>query len=358
MTPEEADARRQRFEALSGPDGPLSSRSPRASVSNREFYTEGGRPTDEREQLHDRLLADFEAEATAVPQNRQVVIITGPPGAGKSGVRNDILKDTGTAPEQWRHIDSDAFRDRLSGAMQEDGTLGQLVPPEAVELQPTQRELSSQLFVESAKLATAAQKKAIDRGDNLIIEGVYSDPKRLESLVKSLEKKGYDVHLATVDVSHDDCLERTQDRYRQAAIESAASGVEGQEALGGRFVSAASLEGHFDEAGNSKATQAAQQVAAQRPGVQSLRQYTVPAADQPAQLWSVAQRQGGLEPVDAQTYQAARAAGMMEALPSAQGAAEQGAPGQASGKGTSLGRGERPEHRQRQQGGPNQTLHR
>lgn len=359
MTPDEADARRARFEGLSTAGGPLSSRSPQASVSNPQWYGPDGRATPERQEFHQRLLADFEAEAPEVPQDRQAVVITGPPGAGKSNVRDDILKDSGTTPQQWRHIDPDAFRDRLSTAMQQDGTLDQLVPPEAAELQPTQRELSSQLFVESAKLATAAQNQAVARGDNLMVEGVYSDPKRLDGLVKSLEKKGYDVQLANVDVSHDDSIERTQDRYRQNAIQAAESGVQGQEALGGRVVPAESLQAHFDEAGNSRATAATQQVAAQRPSVQSVRQYNVSAANQPSRLASVAQRQGGMQPVDAQAYKSARAAGMMQALPATQQAAGQQGGSQGQG-GQSAGQGQRPEHRQRQQqqGGPKRGLDR
>ena len=368
MTPDEADARRVRLEVLSAAGGPLSSRSPQASVSNPQWYGSDGRATAARAELHKRLVADFEAEAPEVPQNRQAVVITGPPGAGKSNVRDDILKDTGTTSEQWRHIDPDAFRDRLSSAMQQDGTIGQLVPPEAADLQPTQRELASQLFVESAKLATTAQNQAVARGDNLIVEGVYSDPKRLDALVKGLEKKGYDVHLASVDVSHDDSLARTQDRYRQHAIEAAESGVQGHDALGGRVVPAESLQAHFDEAGTSKATAATQQIAAQRPSVQSLRQYEVTAANQPSKLASVAQRQGGMQPVDAQTYKSARAAGMMQPLPSTQQAAGrpsggQGAKGQGrqgQGQGQGQDQGQRPEHRQRprQQGGPSRPLDR
>jgi predicted ABC-type ATPase len=360
VTPDEIDGRRARFEALSAAGGPLSSRSPQATVSNPDWFGSDGRATFERDQLHKRLLAEFEAEAPEVPQNRQAVIITGPPGAGKSGVRDDILHDSGTTPQQWRHIDPDAFRDRLAEAMQQDGSLDRVVPPEAQPLQPAPRELSSQLFVESAKLGNAAQKDAVARGDNLMIEGVYSDEKRLGSLVKSLEKKGYDVHLATVDVSLPDTLERTRQRYRSDALKATQPGARGADTLGGRFVPAESLVGHFDEQGNSRATAAAQQVAANQPGVQSLRQYTVSGATQPAKLTSVAQRQGGMQPVDAQAYRSARAAGMVQALPgSTTGTAQQAAraaqqqPGAAHGKGQgqSAGQGERPQHLSRQQPG-------
>jgi hypothetical protein len=100
--------------------------------------------------------------------------------------------------------------------------------------------------------------------------------------------------------------------------------------------------------------------AANQPGVQSLRQYAVSGATQPAKLTSVAQRQGGMQPVDAQAYRSARAAGMVQALPGsttgmpqqAAGAAQQ-LPGAAHGKGQgqSAGQGERPQHLSRQQPG-------
>ncbi|HEY3555894.1 zeta toxin family protein [Kribbella karoonensis] len=280
----------------------MSSRSPQASVSNPQWSGSDGKFTLERADLHKRLLGEYEAESPNVPQNRQAVVIVGPPGAGKSSVREDVMKDTGTTADEWRHIDPDDFRDRLAGAMLEDGSISQVVPPEVAELQPTPRELSSQLFVESAKLATTAQKEAVARGDNLMIEGAYSDEKRLGELVKSLEKKGYDVHIATVDVSPQDAQQRAEERYRTDALKAAQPGAQGKDRLGGRFVPAASLAGHFDENGKPKATAAAQAVAAQRPGVQSVRQYSVSGADQPARLQSVAQRQGGLQPVDAQIY--------------------------------------------------------
>lgn len=354
MTPEELDARRARLEALSANGGPLSSRSPQASVSNPEWYGPDGRATFERAKFHAKLLAEYESEAPAVPQDRQAVIIVGPPGAGKSGVREDILRDTGTTPEQWRHIDPDAFRDRLADAMRRDGTLAQVVPPEAAQLQPSPRELSSQLFVESAKLGNAALKEAIARGDNLMIEGVYSDPRRLDALVKDLEKKGYDVHLATVEVSLPDALARTQERYRTDATKAIEPGAEGHDALGGRFVPAESLVGHFDEQGNSRATAAAQQVAAQRQAVQSVRRYAVSGADQPAVLTSVAQRQGGMRPVEAQVYRSARSAGVTQALPTAtsgQPAAGLGRGGDVKGQVSGQVEGARPQHLQRQQPG-------
>lgn len=357
---DELDARRQRFEELSAEGGPLNSRSPQATVSNREWYGDDGRPSPARSDLQQRIVDEFQAEARAVPTDRQAVIIVGPPGAGKSGVCDDILRDTGTSADQWRHIDPDAFRDRLADAMRADGSLAKVVPPEVGPLQPSPRELSSQLFVESAKIATRAQNEAVARGDNLIIEGAYSDPKRLDQLVKSLEKKGYDVHLASVDVSPADALARTQQRYRADALKAAEPGAQGHDALGGRFVPAESLAGHFDERGNARATAAAQQVAANRPGVQSLRQYAVSGATQPAELTSVAQRQGGMQPVDAQAYRAARSAGITQALPGsttgmpqqAAGAAQQ-LPGAAHGKGQgqSAGQGERPQHLSRQQPG-------
>jgi predicted ABC-type ATPase len=375
MTPDEADRRRKQFEGLSGANGPLSSRSPQATVSNRAWYSDNGRPTDERGQLHDRLLAEFEAEAPDVPQGRQAVIIVGPPGAGKSGVRADIMADTRTRPEQWRHLDPDAFRDRLLDSMNRDGTLSQVVPPEAAHLQPTPRELSSQTFVESAKLATRAQAQAVARGDNLMIEGTYSEARRLDELVKGLEKKGYDVHIASVEVSPADALERTQERYRVDALMAAEPGAQGQAAMGGRFVPGDSLATHFDEQGNARATAAAQQVAANRPAVQSIRQYSVSDANQPARLDSLSQRLGGMEPIDAQAYRTARAAGMIQALPASpkpastgpaqqqagkgvrqqpgqgQGKSQGEAQGQGQGAGQGSGQGERPQHLNRQQGG-------
>lgn len=357
MTPGEADSRRAHLEALSAQGGPLSSRSPYATVSNPAWFGADGRPTAERQQMHDQLLADYVAESPDVPQNRQAVVIVGPPGAGKTSVREDIMKDSGTTEAQWRHLDPDDFRDRLAERMQSDGSINQVVPPEATGLQPTPRELSSQTFVESAKISARAQKEAIGRGDNLMIEGAYADEKRLGELVKGLEKKGYDVHIATVDVSPQDAQQRAEQRYRSDAQKAAQPGAQGKDRLGGRFVPAASLAGHFDENGKPKATAAAQAVAAQRPGVQSVRQYSVSGADQPARLQSVAQRQGGLQPVDAQIYRGARAAGMMQALPSTQQAPGPGQGPQGGGRG---GQGQRPEHRQRQQqpGGPKHGIDR
>jgi predicted ABC-type ATPase len=356
---DELDTRRQRLESLSAAGGPLASRSPEATVSNPEWYGADGRPTPARVELHQRLVDEYRAEAPNVPAGRQAVVIVGPPGAGKSGVRDDIMRDTGTGPDQWRHIDPDAFRDRLADTMNRDGSIARVVPPEAAALRPAPRELSSQLFVESAKLATSAQNEAVDRGENVMIEGAYSDPKRLDALVKGLEKKGYDVHLAAVDVSQPDALARTQERYRADALKAMEPGAQGHDALGGRFVPAESLAGHFDEQGNARATAAAQQVAADRPGVQSLRQYTVSAADRPAVLTSVAERQGGMQPVDAEVYRAARAAGMAEAMPTGSrpqpGVGPQqrsaGADQQRPGQGPAAGQdqGARPQHLNRGQ---------
>jgi predicted ABC-type ATPase len=317
MTPaDELDHRREQFEALSTADGPLTPRSPSASVHQPDWYTDQGHATTMRLALHDRLLEEFRAEATEVPTERVAVVITGPPGAGKSSVRADILRETGTRPEQWRHIDPDAFRDRLLTAEHESGNVRRTVPLEAAHLMPTPRELSSQYFVESAKLTMRAQTSAVAAGENLMIEGVYSYPKRLDTLVKGLEKKGYTVHLANVDIRPDLALERTRARYRADAERASVLGVQvlGKDALGGRFVAAESLAGHFDDHGGSRATAATREVADRRQAVLSHRQYTVDGVDAPARLISVRHREHGLRPVDADSYQASRRGGAVSPM--------------------------------------------
>jgi hypothetical protein len=97
---DELDARRQRFEELSAAGGPLTSRSPQATVSNREWFGDDGRPSPARADLQQRIVDEFQAEARAVPTDRQAVIIAGPPGAG----RLFGLPAVAGGPQPLRHV--------------------------------------------------------------------------------------------------------------------------------------------------------------------------------------------------------------------------------------------------------------
>ena len=135
---------------------------------------------------------------------------------------------------------------------------------------------------------------------------------------------------------------------RADAEKAMTPGAQGKDALGGRFVSPESLATHFDEQGRSKALDPAQQIAAARPSIQSVRVYTVSGPDQPAQLASVAQRGRGMKPVGADLYRAARAAGMARALP---GSGPQAGQAQTTSSGQQTrDQGERPAHLNRQDG--------
>jgi len=102
-------AHRETVRVLARPGGPLSPESPHASTHNPAWFT-GAQTTAVRDELHDRLIAEYRAAHSAARDERRAIVLAGPPGAGKSTVLTEVL---GEDAPGWVRVDADEFKRAL-----------------------------------------------------------------------------------------------------------------------------------------------------------------------------------------------------------------------------------------------------
>lgn len=104
----------------------------------------------------------------------------------------ELVAATGTRPEHWRLVNSDDFKDELLQQALRDGSYHRrLVPAEVAELEAAgerfhPRELASLVHQESGMLAQRATRRALERGDNLAVDGTLSSERGAHLLLGQL----------------------------------------------------------------------------------------------------------------------------------------------------------------------------
>jgi cytidylate kinase len=136
----------------------------------------------------------------------KAIILAGAPGAGKSSVTDEIIKDLGL---KVMNLD-DFFIKNLRDA----GI--------SLDLKMADAEGRS----EAAKAMAAAQKdyqaalaQEVGTGQNIVIDGTAAAYKKTESLKDTLEAAGYDVMMVFVYSSLEKSLEKNEDRFERSAGE-------------------------------------------------------------------------------------------------------------------------------------------
>lgn len=269
---------------LSEPGGPLAPASPNATVRNHEWFDDAGDPLDERGRLHDRLMAEYLTAFPEVRQERRAVVLAGPPGAGKSSVLRQVLGDD---VDTYLRVDADEFKARLLEQALDDGSFESAIKPAEVKALEAEGEqffpmdLATLVHEESSMLASNLRDDAIARGDNLVIDGVLSDPDKAVALGRALAARGYQVEVIDVEVPYEVSLRSIEQRWEQDYV----AAREGRSRLGGRDVPTSYVQGVFDGPdGRSKPEHAAERLAREVPEVHRFRRFSAPAADQPRTL--------------------------------------------------------------------------
>lgn len=243
-TDEQAAAHRAILERLGADGGPLTADSQYATSQNPEWFSvkrEEWRPA--RRLLHTEILARFAESNSEVRKDKRAIVLAGPPGAGKSTAQDALIKETRTQPEHWLAINADDFKDELLEHARADGSYdSHLVPAEVRELESAgekfyPRELASLVHNESSNLAKRATDEAINRGDNVIIDGTLGSEKPARSLLDKLSAAGYDVIVADVETTQAVSEARTMGRWERGYLEAENGTATGADAtLGGRWV--------------------------------------------------------------------------------------------------------------------------
>lgn len=253
---------------MSRPGGSLRADGAHATVANPDWFDDGSvaYPTLERDRFHRQVLADFRAEKSTVLDDRKAIVLAGPPGAGKSTVLANVVKEAGSNMGQWRVIDADHFKDVLLRQALDDGSYESwLVPGDVKELQATgerfyPRELAALVHDESSYLARLARGEAIAAGERVVIDTVLSSPSSAVAIGRTLEAAGYEVTVVEVEVPLELSRERTRARWQNVYVD-AERGANGAE-LGGRWVPSEYPESLFrDGRSTSTCLDAAQQLA-------------------------------------------------------------------------------------------------
>jgi len=273
------DAHRDSVRALAKPGQALAPDSPNATVNNRQWFSKIGgkyRPRDARASLHDRIMAEHMEKYPDARQEKRAIVLAGPPGAGKSYTRQNLL---GESEREYVNIDADDFKRALLDTALNDGSYqAHIVPPAVAERERDGEqffplELSSLVHEESSILAKQLRAEAIERGDNIIIDTVLSSETAALDLGYQLQAAGYAIEVIDVEVpfklSEQRIVQRWQESYQEALEQKA-----GENQLGGRWVPSEYARDVFNGPdGHSRPEIAAQRLATECGAVARFRRY-------------------------------------------------------------------------------------
>jgi predicted ABC-type ATPase len=297
MSESELDARAAahaaHLERLCVDGGPLTAESPHATTNNPEWFTRSGgqfAPTAARAELHRRLLGESEAAHPHVRQDREAIVLAGPPGAGKSTAQADLIATTGRPADHFRVVNADDFKDKLLLQAMDDGSYERhLMPPEVRRAQAAgerfyPRELASLVHEESSLLAKSAIRDSIRRGDNLVVDGTLSGQKSAGKLFEQLEKAGYKVTVASVEAPRSATQSRIAGRwrggYKRSETGTAKTPLDAK--LGGRWVPGGLTTSLYPHGPRQSVCRDVAEWARQRfPAVQQLQRYRINAVGTP-----------------------------------------------------------------------------
>ncbi len=150
--------------------------------------------------------------------------MAGPPGAGKSSTHERLFH--GRDQQQWCELHADVFKRYLFESAVADGTLQELLPSD-LRSQPGETslfypfELSALVHRESTDfLFATAERDAVARGENLIVDGTLAWKSHAKRLVSDLSQAGYTIQIVDVEAPKGVAAERIVARWRQGFLQA------------------------------------------------------------------------------------------------------------------------------------------
>jgi len=281
--PFDFDARKQLLDHLSAPGGPLSDGTPSSSHLNPEWFGQGEQVTASRNAIHAEMRKKFRAQRPNVKRERRAIVLAGPPGAGKSSARQKLLIDLGSTEADWRDLNADDFKDQLLLQAARDGSLDHELAPVGTETL-TPRERASLVHEESSLLMKQEQRRAIRRGENIIIDGTLGNESKAALTLDRLVQNGYTVDIIAVDGPKQITRARAEHRWKTELAASARDDADEIARLGGRAVPPGFIDQLYENDDESICSGIARRVADTHPNVESFQQYLVPRADAAPEL--------------------------------------------------------------------------
>lgn len=207
--------------SLTAVNGPIDAEAPTATHQREQNYRRG-RPTASRARLHKQIVREFFAENDAVLRDRRVLVMAGPPGAGKSSARRERIPEA--EEKHWRFIDPDDFKTRLLRKLRESGEYDDIVPP-AVQsrIDAGDRfapgELAALVHEESSDLAAEAATISLERGERVVIDGVHGSKVKLLKRFQQLSDQGYtSIEIIAVDGPREVTRARVINRWEKGYV--------------------------------------------------------------------------------------------------------------------------------------------
>lgn len=156
----------------------------------------GGKPTPERQILHDKIMSDYLNQVQPVGEGEQPVVIMmmGGPASGKSS----MVRALGIDESKFVVADADAIKERI--------------PEYRVGVRSRARKAAAMAHEESSFLVKQVRAEAIASRKNLVIDGTGAKAKSYLDVIPELRKQGYKIQLLMADCDVDVAVPRAIER--------------------------------------------------------------------------------------------------------------------------------------------------
>lgn len=149
-----------------------------------------GKPTPERQELHDKIKAEFLDNVKPPPKDQKPVAIfmMGPPASGKSSAVKGIDRS------KYVTVDADGIKERL--------------PEYRMAVEHSAKDAAGMAHEESSYLAKQIRDAALEQRKNMLFDGTGANAKNYIDQIKRFQKAGYQTKVIYTDLDQSEGTRR------------------------------------------------------------------------------------------------------------------------------------------------------